>query len=490
MSERSKPKRLIFSDAQDDEYSRRDVFLLGAGFSKAIGKAMPLMKDLTQAITTVLRDAGAGEEIRRVPFVKVDFEQALSYLSEGQPWLTESERLRNRALFYDLSDAIQRAIVLRQDEVIRQSPECPTWLLHLVLWMHRHRPHVITLNYDTLLESAFMELEIPGRADFRSWDFRSFTIPPEFNSIGAPEDPGIKLLKLHGSVHWTYSGTEHFFGELVRDGSLRRWSAAAGDFRPFALEEGRVAFIVPPTFNKNRYFENEKVRHQWRRAWAAMANARRIFCIGYGMPPGDLLMQSLLHDADRLRDTEAQFYIVDRSDQVAKRYAEAGFVQFRPRTDYVTDSEHVTESFVNRLVQGQLDRSDSYTPDDVADLVRGSIQAHCARGSPETNRVDGTQFTILRIDEYGVLLPEHAKGGVASQSTRYVVWEVFVDLLREVQGPRAYVDRDSSSYDVIPFWGDELLFSLLCKAKLITPEVDGLRWLLSVDARVLSLPGI
>jgi hypothetical protein len=127
--------------------------------------------------------------------------------------------------------------------------------------MQRNRAWIITLNYDTLLESAFLELCLPGRPRIESWDLRLFGVLPAATYLGTPQNPGFHLLKLHGSVHWTYSGADHFFGESLRDGTLNRWSAALDDNIPFALDEGRVPLLVPPTLNKNRYLDNEKVRH-------------------------------------------------------------------------------------------------------------------------------------------------------------------------------------------------------------------------------------
>jgi hypothetical protein len=112
---------------------------------------MPLMAGLTREITAALEDERLADEFRNIAFIDSNFELAVSYLSEGQPWLDESDRLRNRALFLDLSDAIQKVIVTAQNEAIKRSDNCPPWLLHLVLWMQRNRASIITLNYDTLL---------------------------------------------------------------------------------------------------------------------------------------------------------------------------------------------------------------------------------------------------------------------------------------------------------------------------------------------------
>src|SRR4051794_35227749 len=80
----------------------RDVFLLGAGFSRAIGEAMPLTNGLTDAVREELSAHVPAQDFANVPYINSDFEKALSYLNESQPWLNEADRLRNRALFFDM----------------------------------------------------------------------------------------------------------------------------------------------------------------------------------------------------------------------------------------------------------------------------------------------------------------------------------------------------------------------------------------------------
>ena len=67
-----------------------DVFVLGAGFSRAISDAMPLMRDLGSRVADEL------EKYRSVaPLFDGDIELAMTFLAQAHPWLAESERLRN-----------------------------------------------------------------------------------------------------------------------------------------------------------------------------------------------------------------------------------------------------------------------------------------------------------------------------------------------------------------------------------------------------------
>src|ERR1019366_6423058 len=93
-----------------------DVFILGAGFSRAISESMPLMKDLDSKVADRL---GADTYRRISSSFDGDLELAMTFLAQGHPWLKESDRLRNRALFLEASTAIAREIDAAMDEVLR-----------------------------------------------------------------------------------------------------------------------------------------------------------------------------------------------------------------------------------------------------------------------------------------------------------------------------------------------------------------------------------
>lgn len=61
----------------------REVFILGAGFSKQISSHMPLLKELSEAIAVRVPELG---RIGAVPFLTTDVEMAMTFLSQPQPW--------------------------------------------------------------------------------------------------------------------------------------------------------------------------------------------------------------------------------------------------------------------------------------------------------------------------------------------------------------------------------------------------------------------
>jgi hypothetical protein len=87
------------------------VYLLGAGFSRAISNHMPLMSELSKAVDEKLAGRnipGAGTPVAS------DFERWLSYLIERPPWLGTAEQERNRAAFLDVSNAVHAILARRQ----------------------------------------------------------------------------------------------------------------------------------------------------------------------------------------------------------------------------------------------------------------------------------------------------------------------------------------------------------------------------------------
>lgn len=82
-----------------------DMYLLGAGFSKALYSGMPLMGDLGRRIVDILN----LDQDALVPFGG-NVEMWLSYLAEEQPWLSDKENLENTALFMGASEVIAALI--------------------------------------------------------------------------------------------------------------------------------------------------------------------------------------------------------------------------------------------------------------------------------------------------------------------------------------------------------------------------------------------
>jgi hypothetical protein len=265
-----------------------DVFILGAGFSKAIHGDMPLLKELSAPIVDRLR--ARGHDPSQVPFINDDVELAMTFLAERHAWLSEAEYLRNRALSLDMAAAIAGEVSSRMQSVLKAHQTCPAPLLRLVHWWHKRRAVIISFNYDTLVERAFSCIDTANGGVFED-----HLMPPSFFAPTIAVGSGTtgetaSLLKLHGSLNWFYSGRPSYFGEPIHHIHTGGWSPDDSDDSSY---EGRVPLVVPPLATKGSYFEHEGIRYLWSAAAKALRSARRIFCIGYSLPGTDLPVRFL-----------------------------------------------------------------------------------------------------------------------------------------------------------------------------------------------------
>lgn len=273
-----------------------EVFLLGAGFSRAIHPAMPLLPDLTKEVSrriTVPAEARAlGDNV----------ELWLSYLAISQPWLSQSENLRNRATSLDMSRVIAETVEECTNECLKGS--CPGWLLKLLRYWHESRAHVITLNYDVLIERASADIQDRPASSERLTDAQIYAVSltPAGARAGAmvgsePRDT-FRLYKLHGSTNWYYSGRTSFYGETIVYVPTTNWLM---DSNLRKIEDGhrrhvldKVPLIIPPLFDKVPYYEHESIRSLWTQARTALRYAPGVYIIGYSLPATDAAIQMFL----------------------------------------------------------------------------------------------------------------------------------------------------------------------------------------------------
>src|SRR5882757_9053045 len=124
------------------------VFVLGAGFSKAISGYMPVMNELTNQVQAELNSIDRLEIPGSNTPLAGDFEQWMSYLVEAPPWLTEAERALNRWGFITLSGTVYDVVCTLQAQALGEP--CPVWLQELVRYWQANSSTVITFNYDLL----------------------------------------------------------------------------------------------------------------------------------------------------------------------------------------------------------------------------------------------------------------------------------------------------------------------------------------------------
>lgn len=329
------------------------AFVIGAGFSHQVNQAMPLVSQLTEPLSELLGRA-PDRNFLRSPLPR-DVESLLSVLAVDQPFLRESENLRNRALFLEIAEWLGGVVYEAQREALAQPT--PAWLLALVdAWMDS-RCTVVTLNYDTLVEAALMARWTGAGGAARRFDPRATYAVPVPGSLPNPPGRGsdtLSLCKLHGSLGWWYQPLapgrppidvdlwfRTFKGEDFAEPTMKPWDV----FRDEMLGAGQP-LIVPPILTKSDHFASDLIRANWRRARDGLAAASRIVVMGYSFPTGDSSMVGLLSETAG-RDKRIQ--VVDPcGTSVVRRIGEASGVGGlghafcshdgdQPILDFVTD---------------------------------------------------------------------------------------------------------------------------------------------------------
>jgi len=144
---------------------------------------------------------------------------------------------------------------------------------------------IITFNYDLILDQIFLKQNIGVNYCLES------------NS-----KKGIKFLKLHGSANWLYCPKCKKVNIYKRGylHKIKKCDNCKHDLEPL---------IVPPTWNKDSY--NEKLNLIWEEAVNEIKQARRIFILGYSMPPTDMYFEFLMSLGLKNNSLIEKVYVVD-----------------------------------------------------------------------------------------------------------------------------------------------------------------------------------
>ena len=260
----------------------------------------------------------------------------MSYLSQVQPWLSGPEMDLHRSLAGRIRQLIGRIVDERAWRISGSAP--PEWFSRLVLCWHERQAVIITLNYDTLIESA-ARAGVPEepRTGETLQDNKRHILPGQiypsyFTNVAARGGAGLwgeeslktfRLLKLHGSVNWYYSGREIFFGETIFYNDIPEFEIPEDENarskklgQLMGLVGDKEMLIIPPVSEKTTYFNNETIRALWKEAGEALREASTVYIIGYSLPPSDLGMQMFLRGNQPTPKTHV--FVVDINPKVVK----------------------------------------------------------------------------------------------------------------------------------------------------------------------------
>lgn len=302
-----------------------EAFILGAGFSKAVRDAMPTLRELSERILPELwnRDSELADRLTRMGS---NVELWMSYLSQSQPWLSVEQNQYNLSFTGVIRKLIHSHIV----DLVSKTNTVPGWMTRLVYKWYEERVTVISLNYDTLVEYVTADLKVP-EYDEVSRSLTAWDVYPRYlvnastrgaSIWGGQTKDTFKLLKLHGSTNWYYSGQPDFHGENIF--YTFPWGFAPTDdeskreVETHAMVSDKEALIIPPVTEKSIYFKNETIGRIWWEAAQTLRNASCVVVIGYSLPQSDLGMRSFL--ATVAGKGKKEVFVVDTDAGIPSHY--------------------------------------------------------------------------------------------------------------------------------------------------------------------------
>ena len=162
---------------------------------------------------------------------------------------------------------------------------------------------VVSFNYDTLIDSSLHRwskgvwLASQGYGVRASSGAEHWSAPPTPGPV--PREP-VKLLKPHGSLHWT---------KLDQQNEHLRLHA-----QPYAQRAAKTN-IIPPTWDKS-ILGTWPWKPIWKSAARYLQKARCLVTVGYSVPPTDLMTQALIKSS--LGTTQLRLLVVVNPDPVAR----------------------------------------------------------------------------------------------------------------------------------------------------------------------------
>jgi hypothetical protein len=175
---------------------------------------------------------------------------------------------------------------------------------------------LITLNYDTLLDSALWRCGWnPKRGYGLTGDARKIDWIPT-NSSHSSILSAVLLLKLHGSLNWFVRGS-------VADLSVIFESKAVRVSRPRRNElNNHIRQIVPPIYGK--FFRHAQWRTLWEKAYKALRDAEMLVIVGCSLVDTDFHLRALISRVSQDRKKSAKpfrrVFLVDHSLKVRRKW--------------------------------------------------------------------------------------------------------------------------------------------------------------------------
>jgi hypothetical protein len=206
-----------------------------------------------------------------------------------------------------IAAVFEESLTERHEQQSSLTPRSCKWH-HALIDGTQRRDTIISFNYDCLADHT---LRAHGGGKWNAHYGYGFKLGSHGTKLDGhdfwqPSKPAtknttIKLLKLHGSLHFQ-----------VAEPSARVHLKE----RPYTQQHGNLHFtIIPPEWNKQ--FDKGIFLHLWQQAGAAIHRATTIVFIGYSLPSTDLHSTALFRTS--VKRERLQSLVVVNPDPAARR---------------------------------------------------------------------------------------------------------------------------------------------------------------------------
>lgn len=296
----------------------KKVFLLGAGFSKAVNSSYPLLQGRDSLTEKVIEKFDESYEKQSLvkhldelpPVLHKNIEELLTYLNTDFPWKTKTQKKQNEALY----EALTNAIVEEINSVPKNLRNMDSYLVNFIRQVNKKRYPVITLNYDTLFEELTQKYYEPQHSNekIRYGDLYQIPIMDLHNRLGGSfwgsRNHNVHLcshlLKLHGSTNWYFSemnNTLYYEQDLIENEKY--------------IKDDLIPYIIPPILDKNSFYNHQLIKVLWEKTHKYLETADEIYVIGFSLPQTDISVRFLLQSA--LRNNYAKIYFINTAKEVS-----------------------------------------------------------------------------------------------------------------------------------------------------------------------------
>ena len=326
------------------------VYVLGAGFTRALVPQAPLLVDdhgILQLKSnfdafphakTILDDTLAEFSDNRV-----DLERLMTRLS-GMPYDTVDAR-REFAL---VESALRKTLVKRLTEAAMNKDVEKVKLNKFARMVREQKASIVTFNYDDVLDRALYldaqyGIQPPAQHAWHPDGGYGFYCRPSTVCVtDAPtqmDDTNSLVLKLHGSINWrSRLGEGASLGPAAilhhEDWTVKKIQFHQPDYNRIESHLEPDPFIVPPVLVKAELATHPVLSVVWALAFERLKAAKTVVFIGYSLPETDLAARTLFRESlQRRQGLNVQIVNYAQCDKDKEKIRRTYLNLFRHLTD-------------------------------------------------------------------------------------------------------------------------------------------------------------